>query len=106
LVEGHARILQRIAVWTEDFYLFHARQLSQVTSLSNHHSSRNWVLPDGRSFGSVKAAAFLRSHLSTLRNGNILHWLSFWICDRPRVLNLRDDVHALNNVTEDDVLAV
>jgi hypothetical protein len=48
----------------------------------------------------------LHSHLSTLRDGNVLHWLTFWVRYRPCILNLRDDVHAFNNVAEDDMLAI
>jgi hypothetical protein len=46
------------------------------------------------------------SHLATLRNDNVLCWLAFWVRDGTCVLDLGDHVHALDNVPEDDVLAV
>jgi hypothetical protein len=46
------------------------------------------------------------SHLTALCNCNRLHWLALWVGNRPRVLDLPDNVHALNNLSEDDVLVV
>ena len=46
------------------------------------------------------------SHLPTLRNHHILRRLPLGIRLRPRILNLRNDIHALDHVAEDDVLAV
>lgn len=45
-------------------------------------------------------------HFTTLRDYNILYWLSFWTCDGPCVLNLRNNVHAFDDVTKHDMLAV
>ena len=45
-------------------------------------------------------------HLPTLRNHHILRRLPLRIRLRPRILNLRNDIHALDDVAEDDVLAV
>jgi len=41
-----------------------------------------------------------------LRNSDILHWLSFWVRYCPCILNLGDNVHAFNDISEDNVLAV
>jgi hypothetical protein len=46
------------------------------------------------------------SHLTTLRDRNVLYWLALWVCNSPCVLDLRDDVHALYDIAKDDVLAV
>lgn len=45
-------------------------------------------------------------HLATLRDHDVLHGLSLWVCDGPRVLDLGDNVHTFNDVTENNVLAV
>ena len=45
-------------------------------------------------------------HLTALRDGHVLDWLSFWVCKSPGVLNLGDHVHALDYVAEDDMLSV
>jgi hypothetical protein len=41
-----------------------------------------------------------------LCNGNVLHWLSFRVRYCSRVLNLGDNVHALDDIPKDNVLAV
>lgn len=46
----------------------------------------------------------MRSHFSTLGDGDILHWLVRRVC--PRLLNLSDNIHTLNNLAKDDVLVV
>lgn len=46
------------------------------------------------------------SHLTALRNNDILHWLPLWVRYCPRILNLGDNVHAFDDVPKDDVLAV
>jgi hypothetical protein len=46
------------------------------------------------------------SHLSTLRDDNVLRRLPFGIGYRPRVLDLGDHVHTLNHIAKDDVFAV
>jgi hypothetical protein len=45
-------------------------------------------------------------HLTTLRDHNVLHRLAFWVCNGSCVLDLCDNIHAFNNITEDDMLAV
>lgn len=46
------------------------------------------------------------SHLTALRDHNVLHWLAFWVRDSPCVLDLCDNVHPLDDIAEDDVLAI
>lgn len=46
------------------------------------------------------------SHLPTLRDDNILSRLAFGICYCPGVFDLGDHIHALDDVTKNDVLAV
>jgi hypothetical protein len=48
----------------------------------------------------------IRSHFTTLRDGNILHWLTLWVRDRSRILNFADNIHAIDDPSEDDMLAV
>jgi len=45
-------------------------------------------------------------HLTALGDGNVLDWLSFWVCKSPGVLNLGDHVHAFDDVAEDNMLPV
>jgi hypothetical protein len=46
------------------------------------------------------------SHLSTLRDDNVLRRLPFGIGYRPRVLDLGDHVHTLNHIPKYDVFAI
>jgi hypothetical protein len=46
------------------------------------------------------------SHLTALSNDNVLGRLAFWVGHGPCVLDLGDDVHAFDDVAEDDVLAI
>lgn len=46
------------------------------------------------------------SHLTTLRDGNVLRRLAFGIGHCPGVLDLDDHVHAFNDIAEDDVFAI
>jgi hypothetical protein len=54
--------------------------------------------------GAVSESPF--SHLSTLRDDNVLRRLPFGIGYRPRVLDLGDHVHTFNHIAKDDVFAV
>jgi hypothetical protein len=45
-------------------------------------------------------------HLTALRNDKVLHWFAFRVGDSACVLDLGDNIHALNDVAKDDVLAV
>lgn len=46
------------------------------------------------------------SHLTALRDHDILYRLALWVCNSPCVLDFRDNVHAFDDVAKDDVLAV
>jgi hypothetical protein len=46
------------------------------------------------------------SHLTTLGNDNVLCWLAFWVRQSACVLDLGNDVHAVDDISEDNVLAV
>lgn len=46
------------------------------------------------------------SHLTALSNYNVLCRLAFRISYRPCIFNLGNHVHAIDDVAEDDVLAV
>jgi hypothetical protein len=46
------------------------------------------------------------SHLAALRNDDVLRRLAFRVSDSPRVLDLVDHVHAVDDVAKDNVLAV
>lgn len=46
------------------------------------------------------------SHLTTLRDNNLLHWLSFRVGNSSCVFDLRHDIHAFDDITENDMLAV
>ena len=52
------------------------------------------------------AADWQYSHLTTLRNGNILNRLALGLCQGARILNFGDYVHAVDDIAKDDVLAV
>jgi hypothetical protein len=47
-----------------------------------------------------------QSHLTTLCDDDVLCWLAFGIGYRSGVLNLGYYVHTIDDVAEDDVLAV
>ena len=51
--------------------------------------------------GSIK-----RLHLTALRDHNVLNWLSFRICNSPRVLDFRNHIHTFNDIAKDNMLAV
>lgn len=58
----------------------------------------------GVCFAERPPAALL--HLAALRNGNVLHRLSFGIGYCSRVLNLCHNIHAFNDISKYNVLAV
>jgi hypothetical protein len=54
----------------------------------------------------IQHASSDASHLTALGDDDVLEGLPLWIGHCPRVLDLSHDVHAIDDVAEDDVLAV
>jgi hypothetical protein len=52
------------------------------------------------------ASSHVYLHLAALRDDKVLHRLAFGVGESACVLNLGDNVHALNDVAKDDMLAV